>query len=511
MWKVRGTTVRAVNCYLIMPWVGVFACLASAFARSADMEVVPTPPSLPLLAEPVAGHEVTDARRPGEAMTALSAASCATASCHGGPEAGNRDVQSFAATLWAKRDPHARAFETLHDPRSKRMAALLGIGEAHRAKTCLACHSVQAQREEPLPAAVLCDGVACSSCHGDATEWLAIHHLPEWNHMTPEAQASTGFRELSDVTSRVQTCIPCHVGDASREVDHDMIAAGHPRLAFEFAAFQRLAPRHWSPRGKAESKPDFAERSWAVGQAETLAAVAKLLEQRAYRTREAIDLDHARDGTKTVRWPEFAEFDCYSCHRPLSPEQVEARGLGAHDNPFPGAASWQPWSVAAARLLAAAVDDPTTAAVGRSAADLRAVFEPDWAACNRRRVEQVITRAQALTRTAHSASRALAAMQNVSLDASPRRLDAVDRPDSRFWDSAAQTYLLMEAAMDGGSAPVGTWVTPSRSEPVSATREALDGLRASLRFPPGSGGPDRFDPLTFERDRLAVPQRPSTR
>ncbi|MFM8985302.1 MAG: multiheme c-type cytochrome [Planctomycetia bacterium] len=215
------------------------------------------------------------------AIMAIGAGGCATASCHGGPAAGNHDVQSFAATLWAERDPHARAYATLHEPRSRNMAAVLGIGEPHRAEQCLACHSTQASWGAPLPPAALADGVACGSCHGDATRWVAVHHLPEWKQLDHEARADLGYRDLSDARSRVRTCIPCHVGDASREVHHDMIAAGHPRLAFEFAAYERLWPRHWSPRSRAEAAIDFAERSWAVGQAETLAAVARLLEVRA--------------------------------------------------------------------------------------------------------------------------------------------------------------------------------------------------------------------------------------
>ncbi len=495
--------------FFFIPWAVILAGLALPFTHAGDVELRPPPCVVPSDSPPGAYSEGAFAgTAPHESMTALSAASCATASCHGGPEAGNHAVQSFAATLWANRDPHARAFETLHDPRSKKMAALLGIGEAHRAIQCLACHSVQAQRHAPLPPEVLADGVACSSCHGDATGWLATHHLPEWKKLSHEARAEMGYRDLAHVASRAQTCIPCHVGDASREVDHDMIAAGHPRLAFEFGAYQRLLPRHWSPHGKLESQADFAERSWAIGQSETLAAVARLVAVRAGRAMDATDIKLVPDKEKPARWPEFAEFDCYSCHRPLSPERVEASSKGPHRNPFPGAASWQPWSVSAAKLLAAAVNEPTTASVSRSAEELRSVFEPAWTACDRERLERILARAQALEQAADSAARGLEAQGTIVLDASPKRLDrivAASRTESRFWDSAAQTYLLMEAGIDGGPARLGTWPSPGWSEPVSPTREALDSLRASLRFPPGSGGPDRFDPTVFERDRLDVP------
>jgi len=414
-----------------------------------------------------------------------------------------------AATLWAERDPHASAYETLLEPRSLRMAATLGIGEPHLARQCLACHSVQAERDAPLPPEALADGVSCGSCHGDATGWLAIHHLPEWRHVSPEARAMTGWRDLSDVTSRVRTCIPCHVGDGSREVDHDLVAAGHPRLAFEFAAYQRLWPRHWSPRNSIEADHDFAERSWATGQAETLAAVARLVE---VRVRRAID---AEASGRESRWPEFAEFDCYSCHRGLSPERVAAGADGAFRNPYPGTPSWQPWSVAAARLLATAIDEPAAEEVGSAATDLRDVFAPDWSAGDRERLDHALARARRLEQAAEAAAAAIEAHPTITVDASHRRLDAAvaSAPSEwRFWDAATQTYLLMEAAGDGGPARLGRWPYPGYERPVSTTRAALDDMRTSLRFKPGSGGPDGFDPAAFNRDRRAVPYgRPSAR
>lgn len=434
------------------------------------------------------------------AAVALSAASCATGSCHGGPEAGNHDVQSFAATLWATRDPHAKAYETLHTPRSRRMATLLGVGEPHRARQCLMCHSMQAERETALPPDTLADGVSCGSCHGDATRWLASHQLPAWKAMTREERAELGYRDLADVASRARSCIPCHVGDDSREVGHDLIAAGHPRLAFEFSAFQRLWPRHWSPHGKAESRTDFAERSWAAGQAETLAATARLLAARAGRTAAEIEAGGSVHGI------DFAELDCYACHRALSPERVAAATAGPFRNPAPGVPSWQPWSVSAARLVALAIDDPATAALGAAAADVRGAFGATWSDGDRATLDRVAARAAALEQTANAAARRIASQPVVVLDAPPDAIDgtiAGNRPEWRFWDAAAQIYLLMEATRDGGPARVGPNLSGGRA--AANTRGALDELRASLRFPPGAGGPDRFEPVAFERDRRAVP------
>lgn len=481
------------------------AFLALVVGRAAAVESLPAPgpaaETLPACAVPDRAVGMTA----DPAVVAFGAGGCT--GCHGGPEAGNRAVHSFSATLWATSDPHARAFETLHEPRSRKMAALLGIGAAHRARQCLACHSTQAACEPTLPPEVLADGVACGACHGDATRWVEAHTLPAWKSLDAESRAALGYRDLADATARVRTCIPCHVGDASREVDHDMIAAGHPRLAFEFAAYQRRWPRHWSPHARAEANADFTERSWAVGEAETLAAVARLLAVRARRA-GAPRPDGDATAEPAADWPEFAEFDCYSCHRALSPERVADAGGGEFRNPAPGSPTWQPWSVAAARLLALAVDDPAAAAVDPAATAVRDLFGRGWSAGDRETLAQVIARADELARAADLASRAVTNRHVVVLDADAERLDTVvagDRAAWRHWDAAAQTFLFLDSAADGGPARIGLW---HHAEPTTATRTALDDLRASLRFAPGMGGPDAFDPARFQRDRAALPQRP---
>ena len=93
------------------------------------------------------------------------------------------------------------------------------------------------------------------------------------------------------------------------DVDHDLIAAGHPPLHFEFASFHAHMPRHWpdwkdrdatkSPRGRA----DFEGRAWYIGQIVNAHAALDLLADRA--------------ADKAKPWPEFAEYDCASCHQDL--------------------------------------------------------------------------------------------------------------------------------------------------------------------------------------------------
>src|SRR5207253_2017930 len=96
----------------------------------------------------------------------------------------------------------------------------------------------------------------------------------------------------------------CHVGGPSedgrppRDVDHDLIAAGHPRLEFEFSGSLANLPAHWSEKGR-NAAPDFPARAWAIGQVASAGAALELLGDRARAAEQ-----------QSGRWPEFSEYDC---------------------------------------------------------------------------------------------------------------------------------------------------------------------------------------------------------
>lgn len=487
-------------------------------------EPVPGPalPPPPACVVPASGPEPYAGMTPDPAVAALGAASCATVSCHGGPRAGNRDVHTFSATIWSDDDSHARAYEVLHSPRSQRMARLLGIGPAHEARQCLACHSVQDRAAAPLrpdvrlPQDVLADGVGCSACHGDASRWQQVHVLPVWKTLSAEARESLGFTDLGTPAKRAQTCVRCHVGDATHDVNHDLIAAGHPRLFFELAAYQRLWPRHWSPRGKAESDDDFTARSWAVGQAVALEAVANQLAHRAAKA------EAAAAAGQPHRWPEFAEFDCYSCHRSLGPTTAATREPPL-ERPRLGRPSWQPWYAAAAGLQRATLDGPpghggsgsgggAGGTVERSAIDLRRLLDVDWANADRERLRRVRMEAEGLALAARRRAAEIDGRERIVLDGGHATLDALVAgapADWSTWDAAAQVYLAMEAARYGGPAATGVWrpcgARAGGLVSQESPRRQLDDLRESLRFPPAADSPGPFDPRSFTRSRREVP------
>jgi hypothetical protein len=107
---------------------------------------------------------------------------------------------------------------------------------------------------------------------------------------------------------RAKTCLACHLGAPGQEVDHELIAAGHPDLAFELDTFTFAQPAHYRPR---DAK--LRVRAWAVGQAVALGEAMRLL------------ASHAGKGL-----PEFSDLDCYQCHHDLRADSWRiARGYGS--------------------------------------------------------------------------------------------------------------------------------------------------------------------------------------
>jgi hypothetical protein len=148
------------------------------------------------------------------------------------------------------------------------------------------------------------------------------------------------------------------------DMNHDLIAAGHPRLNFEYASYLASYPKHW--RERHEKAPDaqkaakFERESWAVGQVVTLQAALRLLADRA---------DAAKSGQRIAPappavWPEFSESECFACHHTLT--KPDARIDAAHIQGRPGRLPWGTWPKAMLPDLAGA----TTAAPGVSLADL---------------------------------------------------------------------------------------------------------------------------------------------
>jgi hypothetical protein len=174
-------------------------------------------------------------------------------------------------------------------------------------------------------------GVGCESCHGEAKDWLEAHTSPKWKLLTAAAKRARGMTPTWDILGYATRCAGCHVDGAAaeglplRDVNHDLIAAGHPRLQFELTAYLANLPQHWSVATEKKKLASFEAEAWVLGQLASARAALELLDYRA-RT--------------TAPWPEFAEYDCSACHHNLhqpSWRQQTTITRAVYQAHFPGA------------------------------------------------------------------------------------------------------------------------------------------------------------------------------
>jgi len=277
--------------------------------------------------------------------------SCTSSACHNqdsGHGGRGGDAKGSEYAVWAGIDPHARAYQVLFDARSLNIQKNLNASAnpenrppAHKNILCLRCH-VAPEAETAVNAAPVwfSDGVGCESCHGAADRWLAAHVGAGWKQMSADEKTNLGFHDTKDLTVRARTCTDCHVGVGGdhAEVNHDLYAAGHPPLQYEYSSFlDRYRPfQHWSEADDRRRHPAYEAEAWDVGQAVTASAALRLLEKRATAAEKS---PHA------ASWPEFAEYDCSSCHHGLDQQRFRTATRATTGTP-----TWS-WLVSMAPLL----------------------------------------------------------------------------------------------------------------------------------------------------------------
>lgn len=268
--------------------------------------------------------------------------SCAASNCHGGvqPKMVVRIAQN-EYSIWAARDKHARAYAVLSNPVSVRMGKILALEQPpNKSDKCLNCHALNAKPEQRAQTfQTIEDGVSCESCHGPAVGWLGPHTLKNWTH---EQSLKLGMYDTRDLAKRTERCLTCHLGTAEKEVDHTMIAAGHPDLTFQLEPFSSAMPRHWKPAANASAWLNVQEL--AVGQAVQLREALNRLQRRS----------------SGANWPEFAEYECFACHHSLTKPEASWRQAEGYHGRQPGAPVWNPATYVVFRYIGGAVDDSTT-------------------------------------------------------------------------------------------------------------------------------------------------------
>jgi hypothetical protein len=409
----------------------------------------------------------------------LGSGSCASMGCHNAN--GLKGEPRSEYTTWVTHDPHARAYEVLYNTRSRTIVANLKTGKpAHQDSLCLNCHvhkDYEKEKANHQPLFAKEDGVGCESCHGPASGWISEHYRIGGN---VEQKLALGMWDTWSLAGRVRSCTPCHVGAAGMDVNHDLIAAGHPRLAFEFSAYHALMPHHWpdakdrQPGASAGARADWDAAAWFVGEAAATQAALELLASRA---------------DKGV-WPEFAEYDCYACHHQLQDKSWRQKRDATKRKP--GSLAWNDWYVS-----------PLPYQVHPGKADPKGA--PKQVAALRKMMEQKAPDQEAVHKQAREAAKAMQewARQFKETQYTTKDLSIIMRQiashgaeqEAGSWDEAAQTYLAVTAIYQALRHAKGA------KSPPPDLKDALAEIRRCLQFQKGSDSPL----LTFTPQQLLEP------
>jgi cytochrome c554/c'-like protein len=229
----------------------------------------------------------------------VGVATCSGSGCHGSTERPrNSAVPGNEYLIWSEKDKHRNAYNVLLEDRAIKMARALGLPDAASQKACLDCHADNVPANMRGARFQITDGVSCEACHGGASRWLGSHI----SGATHQANIAAGLYPTDQPVARADKCLGCHLGDANHHIDHRIYGAGHPRLTFELDTFTAIQPAHFIvDAGYIQRKGRVTDvQVWATGQAITLVK----------RMDQLLDPRNAPRGL----WPEFAFFDCQSCH-----------------------------------------------------------------------------------------------------------------------------------------------------------------------------------------------------
>ncbi len=291
----------------------------------------------------------------------LGAAFCS--SCH--TEPGNpaftgslEHVHLNESNVWHT-DQHSRAYESLTGPRGQKMGEFLG--DVTAAKTgCLGCHSASRSiggiESPPGDAFNPKEGVSCENCHGPSERWIGPHTQHDWRKKSTKEKKDLGMVDLRNPIEQAEACLSCHVGDGKEKVvTHAMFAAGHPLLSsIDVATFGEQMPRHWRYLGE-KKVPDAR----APFERTRLALVSSALALKAGMTLLAEELGGCAAGVPGGAWPDYARFDCASCHHELvrgEAGQPSPRQKRGYSGP-PGRPPLARWSTLLIRASLEALDD----------------------------------------------------------------------------------------------------------------------------------------------------------
>ena len=199
-----------------------------------------------------------------------------------------QECHTAEAKIW-EGTKHFKSFKTVHkDKRAKKIVKAVGDKRMKKSKTCALCHYSTSQKgagAKPKTAS----GPSCESCHGPASDWIAVHndygkgvkrdqesaeHKAE-RIKKAEAAGMVRPEKLFDVAAN---CMECH-GLANPNLDPKHAAAmldnDHPlNPDFELVKYSQGSVRHrfYPPDVTVNKEMSDVEKSrmYVIGQAAAL-------------------------------------------------------------------------------------------------------------------------------------------------------------------------------------------------------------------------------------------------
>ena len=265
------------------------------------------------------------------------------------------------SVIWREDDKHSQAYDNLTTERGRRMGDLLHVADVTKEAGCLGCHSASVQelnnRFNKAETFNLKEGVSCENCHGPYSGWAVPHLESSFRTRSYDDWNAKGFVDLRTPKGKAEKCLSCHIGnvDERKVVTHEMYAAGHPPLpSIEVATFANAIPRHWwlnSERDPEKAKEIKKSLGYEEGQLEQtkLAIVGAAV---ALKTSLKLLADETKPLNRAPApgesWPDYARFDCWSCHHDLKRDGWrQARGY--NDGP-PGRVPVSEWPLTLVEL-----------------------------------------------------------------------------------------------------------------------------------------------------------------
>jgi hypothetical protein len=259
----------------------------------------------------------------------LGSLSCSATACHGSqPLDVKKPLRSEEFVRWLEADPHAKAAQTLASDKYREILSRVsgredGRPDPQMQARCAKCHDPLGETGDHTTISAVGHGIGCETCHGRAEQWLSRHYERD---IERNELFALGLLDTKNLHVRGKQCASCHVGSADQDMNHDMIAAGHPPLRFEMSAYHDLIQhKHWNDTRERLETRGFQVQLWAAGQTASAAARLELLS--------------ARCGNAIDQGPELAEYNCFSCHQRIRSSDKIAAVPGA------GRPQWSSWNL----------------------------------------------------------------------------------------------------------------------------------------------------------------------